>query len=55
MKMRHRAQPADPRDKDNAVPLDQKLHVLVRAEGSKDENPYWIRKVGICSRDFGRS
>ncbi|KAF7796519.1 hypothetical protein EIP86_007698 [Pleurotus ostreatoroseus] len=44
MKMRHKAQPGDPKDKDKSVPLDQKLHVKVHAEGQDEEKIFWFRK-----------
>lgn len=52
MKMRHRAQPADPRDKDKPVPLEQKLFVLVRTETSSEDIPFWFRKVGPAEGEF---
>lgn len=45
MKMRHRAQPGDPKDKDKSVPLDQKLHVKVHVETKDYEKIFWFRKV----------
>ncbi|KAJ3480540.1 hypothetical protein NLI96_g8277 [Meripilus lineatus] len=50
MKMRHRAQPADPRDKDKPVPLEQKLFVLVRTETSSEDIPFWFRKITIAGK-----
>ena len=46
MKMRHRAQPADPKDKDKNVPIGEKLYVKVSAE-NKDEKLFWFQKVRI--------
>ena len=45
MKMRHKAQPADPKDKNKHVPIDQKLHLKVRAEEKNVEKIFWFSKV----------
>ncbi|PSR75120.1 hypothetical protein PHLCEN_2v9305 [Hermanssonia centrifuga] len=46
MKMRHRAQPGDPRDKDKHVAVDQKLHLKVYIEEQEgDERFFWFRKT----------
>ena len=46
MKIRHKAQPGDPKDKNKHVPIDQKLHVKVRAEEKgDDEKIFWFSKV----------
>lgn len=46
MKMRRRAQPADPRDKNRNVPIGERLHVKVSAEGKDEEKLFWFQKVG---------
>jgi hypothetical protein len=46
--MRHRAQPADPKDKDRNVPIGERLHVRVSAE-NKDEMLFWFQKVRIAA------
>ncbi|KAI0811105.1 hypothetical protein BC629DRAFT_1672292 [Irpex lacteus] len=45
MKMRHRAQPADPRDKNRNVPIGERLHVKVSAEGKDEEKLFWFQKT----------
>jgi hypothetical protein len=46
MKMRHKAQPGDPRDKNKPVTIDQKLHVKVSAEEKgNEEKVLWFQKV----------
>lgn len=46
MKMRHRAAPADPKDKAASVLVDQRLHVKVSVSNSKaSEKIFWFRKV----------
>lgn len=46
MKMRHKAQPADPKDKGKHVPVDQRLHVKVSLEADEDvQNWFWFQKV----------
>ncbi|KAJ3558058.1 hypothetical protein NM688_g1136 [Phlebia brevispora] len=45
MKMRHRAQPGDPKDKDKYVPVDQRLHVKVRVKDDNEEKIFWFRKA----------
>jgi hypothetical protein len=46
MQLRHRAIPADPKDKPSSVPLvDQRLHAKVVFEGSGTEKAFWFRKV----------
>lgn len=43
MKMRHRANPADPKDRTTSVPVDQRLHVkIIKAD---EEKVFWLRKV----------
>lgn len=44
MKLRHKAQPGDPRDKGKVVALGEKLHLLVSLEGG-DSKVFWFRKV----------
>lgn len=46
MKLRHKAQPGDPRDKGKVVALGDKLHVLVHLEeGNVEPKAFWFRKV----------
>jgi hypothetical protein len=47
MKMRHRAVPADPKDKPGSIGIDQRLHVKVRYKGDREmvEKIFWFRKV----------
>ncbi|KAF8448080.1 hypothetical protein L210DRAFT_3389656 [Boletus edulis BED1] len=48
MKLRHKAVPADPKDRGSVVPVDQRIHVIVRLEilgQSKKEIVLWFRKV----------
>ncbi|KAK7693070.1 hypothetical protein QCA50_002635 [Cerrena zonata] len=46
MKLRHKAQPGDPRDKGKVVALGDKLHVLVSLEGGNVEpKAFWFRKT----------
>lgn len=46
MKMRHHAQPGDPKDRVKEVPLDERLHVIVRYEDSAlaSNQTLWFRK-----------
>ncbi|KAJ3511146.1 hypothetical protein NLJ89_g4271 [Agrocybe chaxingu] len=48
MKMRHRASPADPKDKAASLPLDQRLHVRVTL--GNVEKIFWFRKTLITGR-----
>ena len=46
MKIRHKAQPGDPKDKNKHVTVDRKLHVKVRAdEKGEGERVFWFSKV----------
>jgi hypothetical protein len=47
MKMRHRAVPADPKDKPGSIGIDQRLHVKVHCKGDHEpvEKIFWFRKV----------
>jgi len=46
MKMRHRAVPADPRDKPNSIGIDQRLHVRVSYESDPEvQKIFWFRKT----------
>jgi hypothetical protein len=49
MKMRHRAVPADPKDKPGSIGIDQRLHVKVRCKGDREmvEKIFWFRKVAF--------
>jgi len=46
MRMRHRAVPADPKDKPGSVGVDQRLHVKVSRRGDCEgvEKIFWFRK-----------
>ncbi|CAA7270152.1 unnamed protein product [Cyclocybe aegerita] len=48
MKMRHRASPADPKDKAASLPPDQRLHVRVTLGDA--EKIFWVRKTVITGR-----
>jgi hypothetical protein len=53
MKMRHRAVPADPRDKPGSIGIDQRLHVRVSHESDPEgaQKIFWFRKVNhLASR-----
>jgi len=47
MKMRHRAVPADPRDKPGSIGIDQRLHVRVSCDDDLEsaQKIFWFRKV----------
>lgn len=48
MKLRHKAVPADPKDKGSTVSVDQRVHVTVRLEvtgQSTQERALWFRRV----------
>lgn len=47
MKMRHRAVPADPRDKPGSIGIDQRLHVRVSCDSDPEaaQKIFWFRKV----------
>jgi hypothetical protein len=51
MKMRHRAVPADPRDKPGSIGIDQRLHIRVSCEGDPEaaQKIFWFRKVSLPS------
>ncbi|KAH9056634.1 hypothetical protein EDB87DRAFT_1687078 [Lactarius vividus] len=46
MRMRHRAVPADPKDKPGSVGVDQRLHVKASYRGDREgvEKTFWFRK-----------
>lgn len=44
MKMRHRAIPGDPKDRNASIPPDQRHHVKVVTDNT--EKIFWFRKVG---------
>jgi hypothetical protein len=53
MKMRHRAVPADPKDKPGSIGIDQRLHVKVSCKGEEAaEKIFWFRKVGCFAPVF---
>jgi hypothetical protein len=45
MKMRHRAKPADPKDRISSVPIDQRIHVRILKDN--EEKIFWLRKVSV--------
>lgn len=45
MKMRHQAQPADPKDKNRQIPMTDRLHVKVRLKDNEKQHVYWFQKV----------
>ncbi|KAI0340156.1 hypothetical protein BDW22DRAFT_1450620 [Trametopsis cervina] len=62
MKMRHRAQPADPKDQNKNVPIGERLHVKVSGEDQDNEKVFWFQKtmgtgkaVDILASHFGLS
>ncbi|KAI0710459.1 hypothetical protein C8T65DRAFT_829639 [Cerioporus squamosus] len=51
MKMRHKAQPGDPKDTAASVPMDQRLHLKVsRAGVAGSESIYWFKKTIVTGR-----
>ncbi|KAF9475318.1 hypothetical protein BDN70DRAFT_883851 [Pholiota conissans] len=48
MKMRHRASPADPKDKSASLPPDQRLHVRLMVD--EKEHIFWFRKTVVTGR-----
>jgi len=58
MKMRHRAEPGDPKDSARSVPLNQRLHVTVKTHDNPvQEKTLWFHKVSevLGSLQDGRS
>lgn len=51
IKMRHKAIPGDPKDKNISVPLDRRLHVFVSNEVAGEDQPVlmWFRKASFVS------
>jgi len=45
MKMRHRANPVDPKDRVSSVPIDHRVHVRVLRDN--EEKILWLRKVSV--------
>jgi hypothetical protein len=43
MKMRHKASPGDPKDKNSSLPPDQRLHIKLFAGDT--EHIFWFRRV----------
>jgi len=43
MKMRHKASPGDPKDKNSSIPPDQRLHVKLFVEDT--EHIFWFRRT----------
>lgn len=54
MKLRHKAQPGNPKDTPAAVPVEQRLHLKVTQAGlPSSERIFWFPKVSsICFRSF---
>ncbi|KIY69598.1 hypothetical protein CYLTODRAFT_372403 [Cylindrobasidium torrendii FP15055 ss-10] len=50
MKMRHKAVPADPKDKPASVPAATRLHVRVRVEDGEDERIFWLKKTTVAGK-----
>lgn len=54
MKMRHQAQPLDPRDKTRTVPIEQRVHIKVRARDAAGamgkESVFWFLAVSAWIR-----
>ncbi|TFK93129.1 hypothetical protein K466DRAFT_642950 [Polyporus arcularius HHB13444] len=51
MKMRHKAQPGDPKDTAASVPVDQRLHLKVSRTGvAGSERIFWFRKTIVTGR-----
>ncbi|KJA27270.1 hypothetical protein HYPSUDRAFT_35109 [Hypholoma sublateritium FD-334 SS-4] len=48
MRMRHRATPADPKDKTASLPPDQRLHVRISV--AETEHIFWLRKTVVTGR-----
>uniref|UniRef100_A0A8H7Y029 Uncharacterized protein n=1 Tax=Psilocybe cubensis TaxID=181762 RepID=A0A8H7Y029_PSICU len=48
MKLRHRAIPADPKDKNASPPPDERLHVKIIIE--EGEKVFWLRKNVVTGR-----
>lgn len=48
MKMRHRANPADPKDRTSSVSVDQRIHVKIVKDNQ--ENVFWLRKVCLYAQ-----
>ncbi len=44
MKMRHRATPADPKDKPTSVSVNDRFHIRLHVD-AREEKVYWVRKV----------
>jgi len=45
MKMRRTAEPADPRDKDRNVPVNERLFIVLNHNDTS--KPFWLRKVSL--------
>ena len=45
MKMRHQAQPGDPKDAKAAVPMNERVHLRVGRPDTETERVFWFRKV----------
>ncbi|KAK0210474.1 hypothetical protein DFS33DRAFT_1293432 [Desarmillaria ectypa] len=44
MKMRHRAIPADPKDKPTSVSIEDRLHIKLQVNDNGQEKIFWLRK-----------
>ncbi|KAF9021680.1 hypothetical protein BDZ89DRAFT_1163597 [Hymenopellis radicata] len=49
MKMRHRATPADPKDKPTSVSVNDRLHIRLHV-GAGEEKVYWVRKTIVTGK-----
>ncbi|KAK0441155.1 uncharacterized protein EV420DRAFT_1631584 [Desarmillaria tabescens] len=50
MKMRHRAIPADPKDKPTSVPIGDRLHIKLQVYDSDQEKIFWLRKSIVTGK-----
>lgn len=46
MKMRHRAVPADPKEK-LSLPVSERLHIKIPANDDGEDKVFWVKKVGF--------
>lgn len=50
MKMRHRAIPADPKDKPLSVPIGDRIHIKLQVNDSDQEKIFWLRKSIVTGK-----
>ncbi|PBK77824.1 hypothetical protein ARMSODRAFT_946699 [Armillaria solidipes] len=50
MKMKHRAIPADPKDKPTSVPVGDRLHIKLQVNDSDQEKIFWLRKSIVTGK-----